>query len=61
MLLVGKPVMIVNGAYRGLRAVMERLNEKSFSVTVKIDQVCTRRGIVSECELILIEPLIPSS
>ena len=34
--------MIVNGAYRGLRAIMERLNEKSFSVTVRIDQV--RRG-----------------
>ena len=36
---VGKPVMIVNGAYRGLRAVMERLNEESSSVTVKINQV----------------------
>ena len=38
-LYIGKPVMIVNGAYRGLRAVMERLNEKSSSVTVKINQV----------------------
>jgi transcription antitermination factor NusG len=39
LICVGKPVMIVNGAYRGLRAVMERLDEKSFSVTVRIDQV----------------------
>ena len=31
--------MVVNGAYRGLRAIMERLNEKSFSVAVRIDQV----------------------
>ena len=31
--------MIVNGAYRGLRAIMDRLNERSFSVTVRIDQV----------------------
>ena len=37
---VGKPVMVVNGAYRGLRAIMEGLNTDSFSVTIKIDQVC---------------------
>ena len=36
---VGKPVMVVNGAYRGLRAVMEALDTDSFSVTIKIDQV----------------------
>ena len=50
-LYVGKPVMMVNGAYRGLRAVMERLNEESSSVTVKINQVCTRTGIVSDLSI----------
>ena len=35
----GKPVKVVNGAYRGLRAVMESLNTDIFSVTIRIDQV----------------------
>ena len=35
----GKHVKVVNGAYRGLRAVMESLNTDNFSVTVRIDQV----------------------
>ena len=37
---IGKPVMVVNGAYRGLRAILEGLNTAQFCVSVRIDQVC---------------------
>ena len=33
--------MVVNGAYRGLRAILEGLNTAKFCVSVRIDQVCT--------------------
>ncbi len=39
ILYVGRPVQVVNGAYRGLRAIMESINVSQFSATVKIDQV----------------------
>ena len=35
----GKPVMVVNGAYRGHRAILEGLNTAKFCVSVRIDQV----------------------
>lgn len=35
---IGKPVMVVNGAYRGLRAVLESLDADNFCVSVRIDQ-----------------------
>lgn len=36
----GKPVLIVNGAYRGTRAVLEELDVDNYCVRVKITQVC---------------------
>lgn len=38
----GKPVMIVNGAYRGPRAIMEGLDAEHFCVSVRIDQGTAR-------------------
>lgn len=35
---IGKPVVIVNGAYRGELATLLSLDEKSFSVTVEIEK-----------------------
>ena len=35
----GKPVLVVNGAYRGLRAVLESLDTEHFCASIKIDQV----------------------
>ena len=35
----GKPVMVVNGAYRGVRAVLETMDTSNFCVSVRIDQV----------------------
>jgi hypothetical protein len=36
----GMPVMVVNGAYRGTRAILESIDVDNFCATVKIDQVC---------------------
>ena len=36
---IGKPVLVVNGAYRGLRAILESLDTDNFCVSVKINQV----------------------
>ena len=44
---VGKPVKVVNGAYRGLRAVLEGLNTARFCVSVRIDQVTTSKNPLS--------------
>ncbi len=35
----GKSVQVVNGAYRGHRAILEALDTKNFCVTIQIDQV----------------------
>ena len=35
----GKPVLVVNGAYRGTRAILEALDTANFCVSVRIDQV----------------------
>jgi len=37
----GKPVLVVNGAYRGLRAVLESLDTDNYCVSIRIDQVCS--------------------
>ena len=50
--------MIVNGAYRGLRAIMDRLNERSFSVTVRIDQVEREREREREREKVYVSTKI---
>lgn len=34
-----KPLMVVNGAYRGYRAILNELDEKNFCVTITIDSV----------------------
>ena len=39
-------MLIVNGAYRGLRAILEGLNAEHFCVSVKIDQVSHKYAIV---------------
>ena len=39
VLCTGKPVLVVNGAYRGLRAILEALDTAKFCVSVRIDQV----------------------
>ena len=36
---LGKPVMVVNGAYRGNRAVLKSIDVDRFCATIKIDQV----------------------
>ena len=36
---IGKPVLIVNGAYRGHRVTLESLDEKHFAVAVRIAEV----------------------
>ncbi len=33
-------MQVVNGAYRGHRAILEALDAKNFCVTIQIDQVC---------------------
>jgi DNA/RNA-binding protein KIN17 len=38
---IGKKVFIVNGAYRGLEAILEHINEKMFSVKLSIASVYT--------------------
>ena len=51
----GKPVMVVNGAYRGLRAILEGLDTAKFCVSVRIDQVTLiqlRIHFVTECLLV---------
>ena len=35
----GKPVLVVNGAYRGSRAVLEELDVDNYCVSVKITHV----------------------
>ncbi len=44
----GKPVMVVNGAYRGLRAVLESVDVDNFCVSIRIDQVlgCVMCGVI---------------
>ena len=37
----GKPVLIVNGMHRGTAATLVALDEKSFSVTVKLEEAST--------------------
>lgn len=36
---LGRMVLIVNGAYRGTKAVLEAINTEKFSVTVKLAEV----------------------
>ena len=38
-LLLGRMVLIVNGAYRGTKAVLQSINTEKFSVTVKLAEV----------------------
>ena len=40
LFVVGRMVMVVNGAYRGTKAVLEAINTEKFSVTVKLAEVC---------------------
>ena len=35
----GNPVLVVNGAYRGTRAILESIDIDKFCATIKIDQV----------------------
>lgn len=35
---IGKPLLVVNGAYRGTKATMVALNAEKFSVTVKLEE-----------------------
>lgn len=35
---LGKHVLVVNGAYRGLRAILEKLHEEKFCVRIRIDE-----------------------
>ena len=46
---IGKPVLIVNGAYRGHRATLESLDEKHFVVAVRIAEVRFRDFILIIC------------
>ena len=43
---IGKQVLVVNGAYRGLRAVLESLDTEHFCVSIRIDQGTTRGRLV---------------
>ncbi|XP_064400616.1 DNA/RNA-binding protein KIN17-like isoform X2 [Halichondria panicea] len=43
---IGKSVQVVNGAYRGHRAILEALDTKNFCVTIQIDQGPARGRIV---------------
>ena len=36
---IGKPVLVVNGAYRGTKAILEALDTAKFCVSVRINQV----------------------
>ena len=36
---IGKPVLVVNGAYRGTKAILEALDTARFCVSVRINQV----------------------
>jgi len=38
-LLLGRMVLIVNGAYRGTKAVLQSIDTEKFSVTVKLAEV----------------------
>jgi DNA/RNA-binding protein KIN17 len=33
---IGRPVLVVNGAYRGCSAILKELHEKKFCVTIEI-------------------------
>ena len=35
---LGRSVLLVNGAYRGKRAVLEKLDEYAYCVTVRVDE-----------------------
>ena len=41
-------MLVVNGAYRGLKAKLLSLNEKKFSVTIEIQQGPTRGRVVED-------------
>lgn len=43
---IGKQVLIVNGAYRGTRAILMELKEKRFCVTVRLDEGPARGRVV---------------
>ncbi|XP_065909582.1 DNA/RNA-binding protein KIN17-like isoform X2 [Dysidea avara] len=43
---IGRMVMVVNGAYRGTKAVLEAINTKKFSVTVKLAERLTMDRVV---------------
>jgi DNA/RNA-binding protein KIN17 len=47
---VGRPVLVVNGAYRGCRATLKELDEKKFCVTIEISSGPLKGRIVDKVE-----------
>lgn len=45
---IGKPVLVVNGAYRRTRAILEALDTANFCVSVRIDQGAARGRLVEK-------------
>lgn len=44
---VGRRMLIVNGAYRGLKAVLEAIEESNFAVRLRIVEGLTKGRIIS--------------
>lgn len=43
---VGKPVLVVNGGYRGSTAILVSIDEKSFSVTIELKEGTHRKRVI---------------
>lgn len=56
---LGRPVLIVNGAYRGMKALLESIDVKNFCATVKIDQGLTRGRVLEKVPYEDISKLAP--
>jgi DNA/RNA-binding protein KIN17 len=47
---IGRPVLVVNGAYRGCSAILKELNEKKFCVTIEISSGPSKGRRVDEVD-----------
>jgi DNA/RNA-binding protein KIN17 len=47
---IGRPVLVVNGAYRGCSAILKELDEKKFCVTIEISSSPLKGRIVDKVE-----------
>jgi len=47
---IGKSVLVVNGAYRGSKAILETLDEKNFCVRIRIDEGTLKGRVLNDVQ-----------